>query len=82
MQYLQENWEDLVNAIILSAVEDYTGAYKRLLRRPTNKSAKLEVEKLKEFFFGDWYAMLTDVDPHYLLDKLQEAIENDKLELS
>ena len=24
MQYLQENWEDLANAIILSAVEDYT----------------------------------------------------------
>ena len=37
MQYLQENWEDLANAIILSAVEDYTSAYKRLLRRPTNE---------------------------------------------
>jgi len=41
MQYLQENWEDLANAIILSAVEDYISAYKRLLRRPTNKSATM-----------------------------------------
>ena len=82
MQYLQENWEDLANAIILSAVEDYTSAYKRLLRRPTNKSAKMEVEKLEEFFFSGWYTMLTDVNPHYLLDKLQEAIGNDQLELS
>jgi len=82
MQYLQENWEDLANAIVLSAVRDYASAYKRIIRRPTNKSAKKEIEKLEEFFFGDWYAMLTDVDPHYLLDKLQEAIENDQLELS
>jgi hypothetical protein len=82
MQYLQENWEDLANAIILSAVEDYTGAYKRLLRHPTNRAAKKEVAELEEFFFGDWYAMLSNVDPHYLLNKLQEAIENDQLELS
>ena len=82
MQYLQENWEDLANAIILSAVEDYTRAFKRFLRHPSGKSAKKEVAELKEFFFGDWYSMLTDVDPHYLLDKLQEAIENDQLELS
>lgn len=82
MQYLQENWEDLANAIIVCAVEDYVSAYKRLLRHPTSKTAKEEIKKLEVFFFGDWYAMLTDVDPHYLLDKLQEAIENDQLELS
>ena len=82
MQYLQENWEDLANAIILSAIEDYISAYKRLLRHPTSKAVKNEISKLERFFYGDWYAMLTDVDPHYLLNKLQEAIENDQLELS
>lgn len=81
MQYLQENWENLANAIIISAVKDYVSAYRRLIRRPTNKSAKHDIAKLEEFFFGNYYAMLTDVDPHYLLDKLKEAIENDKLEL-
>ena len=82
MQYLQENWEDLANAIILSAVEDYTYVYKRLLRPTTRKAAKNEISKLERFFYSDWYAMLTDVDPRYLLNKLQEAIENDQLELS
>ena len=82
MQYLQENWEDLANAIVLSAVQDYADAYKRLIRRPRSKAIRREVEKPEEFFFSDWYAMLTNVDPHYLLDKLQEAIENDQLELS
>ena len=49
MTYLQENWEDLANAIIISAVEDYQSAYKRLLRNPESEFRKKEVEKLEEF---------------------------------
>ena len=81
MVYLQENWEDLANAIIISAVKDCTKAYKRVLRRPDSKPAQEEVMKLERFFFGEWYAKLTDLDPHYLLDRLKEEIENGRLEL-
>lgn len=81
MVYLQENWENLANAIIISAVKDYAKAYKRLLRHPDNKSAQEEVRKLERFFFGEWYAKLTDLDPHYLLDRLKEEIDHDRLEL-
>ena len=81
MVYLQENWENLSNAIIFSAVKDYAKAYKRLLRHPDNKSAQEEVRKLERFFFGEWYAKLTDLDPHYLLDRLKEEIDHDRLEL-
>ena len=81
MEYLQENWENLANAIIISAVKDYAKAYKRLLRHPDNKSAQEEVRKLERFFFGEWYAKLTDLDPHYLLDRLKEEIDHDRLEL-
>ena len=81
MEYLQENWENLANAIIIRAVKDYAKAYKRLLRHPDNKSAQEEVRKLERFFFGEWYAKLTDLDPHYLLDRLKEEIDHDRLEL-
>ena len=81
MVYLQENWEDLANAIIISAVKDYAKAYKYMLRFPESRAAQEEVMKLERFFFGEWYAKLTDLDPHYLLDRLKEEIENDKLEL-
>ena len=81
MVYLQENWENLANAIIISAVEDYADAYRRILRRPDNKSAQEEVKRLEQFFFGEWYAKLTDLDPHYLLDRLKERIENRSIEV-
>ena len=81
MVYLQENWENLSNAIIFSAVKDYAKAYKRLFRHHDNKSAQEEVRKLERFFFGEWYAKLTDLDPHYLLDRLKEEIDHDRLEL-
>ena len=56
MVYLQENWENLANAIIISAVKDYAKAYRRVHRRPDSDSAQEEVMKLERFFFGEWYA--------------------------
>jgi len=81
MEYLQENWENLANAIIIRAVKDYANAYRHFLRHPKNKAAQKEVKKLEQFFFSDWYAALTDVDPNYLLNRLKEGIETGKLEL-
>ena len=81
MTYLQDNWENLANAIIISAVKDYAKAYRRVLRRPDSITAHEEVKKLERFFFSDWYAKLTDLDPHYLLDRLKGEIENGRMEL-
>ena len=81
MEYLQENWENLANAIIIRAVKDYAKAYRQFLRHPENKTAQEGARKLERFFFGDWYAALTDLDPHYLLNRLKEGIETGKLEL-
>ena len=81
MVYLQENWENLANAIIISAVKDYAHAYRRTMRHPDDVYVQEEVRKLERFFFGEWYAKLTDLDPHYLLDRLKEGIENGGLGL-
>ena len=81
MDFLQDNWEDLANAIIISAVKDYVNAYRRILRHPDNKPAREEMRKLERFFLGELYAKLTDLDPQYLLDRIKEEVENDWLEL-
>ena len=75
MVHLQENWEDFANAIIIQAAKDYRMAYRRLLKHPNSKAVQEDVRRLEAFFFGKWYASLTRVDAHYLVDRLKGEID-------
>ena len=56
----RENWEDLANAVVLQAVQDY-----RLSNDPR------DLEELERFFLSDWFRLLTDLEPDYLLSLLR-----------
>jgi len=71
----REAYEDLANAIVVTAVQDYKHALVRLKRHPESESAKRDVERLEKFFFSEWYELLTNLDPSYLIRKLKEAID-------
>jgi len=71
----QEAWENLANAIVLSAVDDYKAALIRQRRNPDSVSAAEDVKRLEKFFYSDWYEMLTDLDASYLIRKMKEMIE-------
>ena len=58
-------YENLANAIVLQAVKDY---------RLTDDEA--ELAEIERFFRSDWFGVLTDVDPEYLIRKLRK--EKDK----
>ena len=49
-------YENLANAIVLTAVEDYRKALKKYSRNPDSKSAKAEVDSLERFFRSQWYS--------------------------
>ena len=69
-----EAWEDLANAIILSAVRDYKRALLHLKRNPDSQSAKRAVEREEQFFYSSWFEVLTDLDPSYLIRKMKEMV--------
>jgi len=71
----QEAYENLANAIVLSAVEDYKAALLRQKRNPESISAAEDLKRLEKFFYSDWYEVLTDLDPGYLIRKMKEMIE-------
>ena len=50
------NWEDLANAIILQAVEDYRKARKRVRTRPDQKIAQATIREVERFFKSWWFA--------------------------
>ena len=58
-------YEELANAIVLQAVKDY---------RLTDDEA--ELAEIERFFRSDWFGVLTDVDPEYLIRNLRK--EKDK----
>lgn len=70
----REAYENLANAIILSAVGDYKRALIRQRRHPESESARRDVEELEKFFFSEWYELLTNLDPSYLIRKMKETI--------
>ena len=69
---MMDPYENLANAIILSAVKDYRDAKRKLKRKPRNEDAKLMVEDCERFFCSDWFGALSNVDGKALLKRLKE----------
>ena len=65
-------WEDLANAIILQAIEDYGHALRYLNRHPENEAAQRDADRLERFFYGQWFELLTNMESNYLLPRLWE----------
>ena len=64
-------YENLANAIVLSAVEDYRKALKKYSKNPGSKSVKADVDSLERFFRSQWYSVLTSVEGEFLIRKLR-----------
>ena len=67
-------YQNLANAIVLTAVKDYRTALRRLKRKPNNKDAAAERDSIEEFFHSEWFAILTEMDPDYLIDRLNKEV--------
>ncbi len=64
-------YENLANAIVMSAVVDY---------RMSNK--RRELRDIERFFLSDWFATLTDADGRVILEKLKEEKRYDRKRIS
>ena len=67
-------YENLANAVIAQAAEDYRAALKKIKAHPKNKDAIDEALQVERFFRSGWYQRLTNVDGEFLICKLQEDI--------
>lgn len=76
-----DGYERLANAIIAFAAKEYKKAYRkynRSLLKTSKKAerdridAKGEMKSLENFFYSDWFTMLTDLDPDALLEGIKK----------
>ena len=71
---MEKEWEELANAIIIRAVEDYRDSRWRVHNLPDQVEAREMIIEIEEFLLSPWFALLTDVDGEWLLKKLKEEV--------
>lgn len=67
-------YENLANAVIAQAAEDYRRLLKRAKKNPAHREALDEALQIKRFFRSGWYQRLTNMDGEFLIRKLREDI--------
>lgn len=65
-------YQELANAIIVSASKDYMRAYKKYLRTGLDYG---KVMKEERFFFTDWFNTLSDANPTHLVQAMRKKCE-------
>lgn len=70
-------YDELANAIVLQAVKDYRDANKKLARGRKNHEAERMRNECLRFFRSRWFSVLTEIDPEFLIRRLDEEAEHD-----
>ena len=70
----EDPYQNLANAIVLSAVKDYRDALKKLKKKQNNKLAADERDDIERFFRSGYFTILTEIDPEYLIDRLNKEV--------
>ncbi len=71
---IERIWEDLANAIVLRAVEDYREARWLVRNYPDQYEARKTILEVEEFLVASWFEMLTNIDGELLLKRLKEEV--------
>ena len=69
---MNRSYENLANAIVFCAVQDYRKTLRILTRFPSRREVIRERNSIIEFFRSGWYRSLTSIDPEFLIRKLDE----------
>lgn len=72
----RQPWEDLANGIIEQAADDYKKALKRIKKSKQLRAAQ-EIHSINRWFRSEWFGMLTQIDPEYLIQNLNKYYGND-----
>ena len=72
-----DRYAEFANAIIVLVVREYRSYLRKLARNENDRNAIIRIEELEDFFYSDRFGILTNLDPNYLIDRLQREVQND-----
>lgn len=74
----RECYEDLANAIIVFAMQEYQLYYKKYLHNPQSSRLRGRVREIRAFMRSEWFSTLSSVDGDYILRKIENAAKEGK----
>jgi len=77
-----EPYDELANAIILRAIDDYKiclDRLKYLLKEPSFNGKRIvetkrEIDEIEEFFRSEWYDKMTDISGEDVIKKIRSEV--------
>ena len=72
-EMIRQCWEDLANAVVLQALEDYRAACRALRNRPDLKNEEKRRRSLERFFASRWFRVLSTAEIEPLLEKIRKG---------
>ena len=67
---MKRAYEDLANAIVLQAIDDYVHVRKVNHTSLYAESGINNREEIRKFVYSDWFALLTDVKPDVVMNEM------------
>ena len=71
-RYYEHAIQDLLNAVVVQAAEDYREYSVRVMMKPTDLTAKKEIEAIRQFFLSPEFEVYTTAEGAFILRKLEE----------
>ena len=71
-----ERYAEFAIAIVVSVVRENRSYLRKLVRNENDRNAIIRIKELEDFFYSGWFGILTDLDPNYLIDRLQREVQN------
>ena len=71
---MRDNWEDLANAIVVQAANDYRRALRVLKAHSSYAPAAKVKTEVEQFFRSEWYRSLSSVDGEVLIKRLNAEV--------
>ena len=65
-------YENLANAIIVQACDDYRVDLKKIKKNPGNRAAIDDALRIEKFFHSGWFGALTAVDGDFLIRRIRK----------
>lgn len=75
-QAINGKYEEIAEAIVAQAGKDYLEYKKILYKKPEDEAASYGLAGVIRFFDSSWFEQLTDVDPKWLIERLDAEIES------